>query len=262
MAVTGAGPADGDVGGDIAVTAVSLDRLARASGIDGVADAIRTAAARTGVDFSYLMAQARVESGLDPKAQARTSSARGLYQFTNATWLETVKKHGAAHGLGWAADAIASGAAGAGSAVRATILGLRDNAEAAALMAGEFARDNGANLEKRLGRAVGATDLYMAHFLGSGGAAKFLHALAAAPEAAAATLLPAAAAANRSIFFDRDGSPRSVAEVYRRFAAKIEGSAGVAAPPQSVSALPAPPTAIDTSRARLAYMLLAELGGS
>ena len=89
-----------------------------------------------------------------------------------------MKKHGAAHGLGWAADAIASGAAGVGSAARATILGLRDNAEAAALMAGEFARDNGASLEKRLGRAVGATDLYMAHFLGSGGAAKFLGALA------------------------------------------------------------------------------------
>lgn len=244
------------------MTPTLLDGLARASGIEGVAGAIRTAAARTGVDFSYLMAQARVESGFDPKAQARGSSARGLYQFTNATWLETVKKHGGAHGLGWAADAIASGAAGAGSAARATILSLRDNAEAAALMAGEFARDNGASLEKRLGRAVGATDLYMAHFLGSGGAAKFLGALAAAPGVAAASLLPAAAAANRSIFFERDGSPRSVAEVYRRFAAKIEGNTAVSAPPRPVAAPLAPPTATDTSRARLAYMLLAELGGS
>jgi Transglycosylase SLT domain len=244
------------------MTPGSLDGVARAVASDGIAGVIRTAAARTGVDFSYLMAQAQVESGLDPQAKARTSSARGLYQFTTATWLETVRKHGAAHGLGWAAEAIASGAAGAGSAARATILSLRDNAEAAALMAGEFARDNGASLEKRLGRVVGATDLYMAHFLGSGGAAKFLGALAAAPGVAAATLLPAAAAANRSVFFERDGSPRSVAEVYRRFAAKIEGSAAVAASPQPVSALPAPPTAIDTSRARLAYMLLAELGGS
>ena len=239
-----------------------LDGITRAVGIDGVVGAIRTAAVRTGVDFSYLMAQARVESGLNAKAQAPTSSARGLYQFTSATWLETVRKHGAAHGLGWAAEAIASGAAGAGTAARATILGLRDNAEAAALMAGEFARDNGASLEKRLGRAVGATDLYMAHFLGSGGAAKFLSALAAAPGMAAATLLPAAAAANRSVFFDREGSPRSLAEVYRRFAARIEGSAPVSAPPRSVPALPAMATATDTSRARLAYMLLAELGGS
>lgn len=243
------------------MTPVSLDGLTRASGIEGVANVIRAAAARTGVDFSYLMAQARVESGLNPKAQARTSSARGLYQFTNATWLETVRKHGAAHGLGWAAEAIASGAAGAGSAARATILGLRDNAEAAALMAGEFARDNGASLEKRLGRAVGATDLYMAHFLGSGGAAKFLRTLASAPDMAAATLLPAAAAANRSIFFDRDGSARSVSEVYRRFASKIEGSAPVATS-RAIPALPVAPTVADTSRARMAYMLLAELGGS
>ena len=244
------------------MTPVLLEGLARASGVEGVAGAVRTAAARTGVDFSYLMAQARVESGFDPKAQARTSSARGLYQFTSATWLETVKKHGAAHGLGWAAEAIASGAAGAGSAARATILGLRDNAEAAALMAGEFARDNGASLEKRLGRAVGATDLYMAHFLGSGGAAKFLGALAAAPGAAAASLLPAAAKANRSVFFERDGSPRTVAEVYRRFAAKIEGLAAVATPPRPVAVERAAPTAMDSSRARLAYLLLAELGGS
>jgi hypothetical protein len=102
----------------------------------------------------------------------------------------------------------------------------------------------------------------MAHFLGPGGAAKFLGALAAAPGVAAATLLPAAAAANRSVFFERDGSPRSVAEVYRLFAAKIEGRAAVAASPRPVAAQPAVASATDTSKARLAYMLLAELGGS
>ena len=197
-----------------------MDIVALARQAGGVAAVVRDAAARTGVDFSYLMAQARVESGLNPAAQARTSSARGLYQFTNSTWLETVRKHGAAHGLGWAAEAIASGAAKVGTAARETILGLRDNAGAAALMAGEFARDNGAALEARLGRAVGSTDLYMAHFLGAGGAAKFLGALAAAPGTAAAVILPAAAAANRGVFFARDGSARSVAEVSARFEAK------------------------------------------
>ena len=230
--------------------------------VDGVTAAIRTAASRTGIDFSYLMAQARVESGLNPQAQARTSSARGLYQFTNSTWLETVRKHGAEHGLGWAADAIASGAAGAGSAARATILGLRDNAEAAALMAGAFAQDNAAALERKLGRAVGATDLYMAHFLGAGGAARFLGAMAAGPGAAAATLLPAAAASNRSVFFDKAGNARSLAQVYARFAAKID-----AAPPLPArqGASPTSPARgeveVNASRARMAYMLLAELGG-
>jgi hypothetical protein len=273
----------------------AIDGLAQRA-TAAIAATVRDAAARTGVDFSYLMAQARVESGLNPHAKATTSSARGLYQFTNATWLETVRKHGADHGLGWAAQAIDSGAATAGSAARATILDLRDNAAAAALMAGEFAAENGAILEKKLGRAVGATDLYMAHFLGVGGASKFLATLATAPEAAAAGLLPAAAAANRGVFFARDGSARSVGEVYARFAGKL-GAVAAAEQPLSTpmadrgSALPAwadagtalpvagkrvpvggqpepvPGTIavaraapVGASQARLAYLLLAELG--
>lgn len=247
----------------------SIGRLARreANGVaSAVAAAVRAAATRTGVDFSYLMAQARVESGFDPKAQARGSSARGLYQFTDGTWLDTVRKHGADHGLGWAADAIASGGAKAGSAARATILALRDNAEASAVMAGEFARENAGRLEKRLGRAVGATDLYMAHFLGAGGAARFLSQLASAPDTAAATLMPVAAAANRSIFFTRNGTARSIADVYALFAARIEGTGTGPLPtstPRTATASLDPPriAAADASRARIAYMLLAELGG-
>jgi hypothetical protein len=246
----------------------SIDGLAQRAG--GVVAVVRDAAARTGTDFSYLLAQARVESGLNPVAKARTSSARGLYQFTNSTWLETVRKHGAEHGLGWAADAIKSGAAGAGTAARATILSLRDNAEAAALMAGEFAQDNGAVLQKKLGRAVGSTELYMAHFLGAGGAAKFLGALAVSPGLAAASVVPAAAAANRAVFFEKDGSPRSLEAVFARFAAKIEGprspltAKAVSRPlPQEErgSGVPGGGNALPVSQARLAYMLLAELGG-
>ncbi len=227
--------------------------------------AVRAAAAATGVDFRYLLAQARVESGLDPAARAKTSSASGLYQFTAATWLETVRKHGAAHGLGWAADAIAQGAARAGSAARATILALRDNADAAALMAGEFARDNGSVLAARLGRAVGSTDLYMAHFLGAGGATHFLAALRSSPDTPAAAVVPAAAAANRSVFYAADGTPRSVAEVHARFARRFDTAApvvqaAIASKPTGAS-VPATGTALPVARARLAYLLLAELGG-
>lgn len=224
----------------------------------GVVAAVRHAAARTGMDFSYMMAQARLESGLDPQAAARTSSARGLYQFTAGTWLDTVRRHGAAHGLGWAADALK---AGAGPEVRASILSLRGNAQAAALMAGEFARDNAARLEAILGRAASAADLYMAHFLGPAGAAKFLSTLAAAPDTPAAGLLPDAAAANRSVFFGPGGAPRSVAAIYDHFAAKI-GDAPARRPDAApVAAEPAPDiAALPQARARLAYMLLAELG--
>ena len=234
---------------------------------DGIASTVRDAAERTGVDFSYLLGQARVESGLNPQARAATSSARGLFQFTAGTWLDTVRRHGAAHGLGWAADALASGAARAGTAARAAILALRDDAGAAALMAGEFARDNAARLETSLGRAAGGTDLYLAHFLGAGGAAHFLKTLDASPGAPAADVAPAAARTNHHVFYARDGMPRSVAEVYARFASRLGTDGAMALAPGRGSKIPA---AISAARdggidpraaAQAAYRLLAELGG-
>lgn len=220
-----------------------------------VTEAIRAAADATGIDFGYLLAQAKVESGLNPAAQARTSSARGLYQFTAGTWLDTVRKHGAAHGLGWAAEALRQGA---DKATRATILGLRDDARTAALMAAEFAADNRDRLEAKLGRAVGATDLYLAHFLGSGGAARFLAARDADPGGTAADAVSGAAArANQSVFTAAGGRPRSLGEVFDRFAAKLGNDL-----PAGGNVLPVRPVAVPaTQAARMAYLLLAELGG-
>ena len=82
----------------------------QAAAQSGVGAAIQQAAARTGVDFSYLLGQAKIESGFNPNARARTSSATGLFQFIDQTWLATVHEHGAEHGLGWAAAAIRRGA--------------------------------------------------------------------------------------------------------------------------------------------------------
>lgn len=195
------------------------------AGGDRVGAAIRAASARTGVDFRYLFNQARVESSLDPDARARTSSATGLYQFIDQTWLATVNKHGAAHGLGWAAEAIRQGPDGrhyiSDPATRRAVLDLRRQPEAAAAMAAEFASDNRAHLECRLGRPAEPVDLYLAHFLGAGGAAQFLRAHDANPDAPAARLLPAAARANRPVFYDRAGSPRTFAEIRERFAERI-----------------------------------------
>jgi hypothetical protein len=197
-------------------------RAAMASRVQG---AIAGAANATGVDFNYLYAQARVESALNPNARARTSSATGLYQFIDQTWLATVDRHGSKHGLGWAANAISRDTRGryqvADPATRAAILDLRRQPEAAAVMAAEFAADNRAHIEAATGRTAQPVDLYLAHFLGAGGAARFLAAHDHNPDAAAAPLLPAAAAANRSIFYDRDGRSRSLGEIRNRFAARF-----------------------------------------
>lgn len=207
--------------------------------------AIARAAQATGERFDFLLAKARLESGLDPSARARTSSASGLFQFVERTWLATIKRHGARHGLGWAADAIdwAGGRLSVASAeLRAAILRLRDDPQAAAAMAAEHAAENRARLEARLGRAVGDTELYLAHFLGAGGATRFLRAMATDPDAPAAPLLPRAARANRAIFFDRAGQPRSLASIFERFAARLE-RAGAGAPPGPAASPPVPPAA-------------------
>lgn len=191
--------------------------------------AVRIAASRTGIDFGYLIAQARIESGLDPKAQSRSSSASGLYQFTSATWLDTVRKHGAAHGLEWAASALKDGATALGHETRTAILALRHDAQASALMAAELAADNRDTLQKRLGHAVGATELYLAHFLGSNGAVRFLKANDSNAATSAASIAPSAARSNRSVFFTADGRARSLGEVLERFAEKL-GTAGKPVP--------------------------------
>lgn len=244
-------------------TANGFAPVARPAGaFAGIIGAVEQAAARTGVDFSYLLANARAESGLDPHARARTSTASGLFQFTEATWLGVVARHGEKHGLGWAADALKSGAS---RAVKDSILSLRHNAETAAAMAGEFTRDNAARLEKSLGRAAGVADLYLAAFFGAGGAIKFLGAMAADPGAAAANLLPAAAQANRSTFYHKDGSARSLAAVHDLVASRIGRHMGasplapVRAGPPAGRLLPAADPALAAARARMAYLVLAAM---
>ncbi|QOV95321.1 lytic transglycosylase domain-containing protein [Novosphingobium sp. ES2-1] len=191
--------------------------------------AIAGAAQATGTDFAYLMAQAKLESSLDPSARSRTSSASGLYQFTTGTWLRTLEKHGAEHGLAWASDMIRSGAA-SDPAARAQLLALRFDPQVAATMAGELAGDNGDYLSGVLGRQPDHAELYLAHFFGAEGAGRFLTALGNDPSQSAAALLPSAAAANRSTFYDRSGSPRSVSDVMslirNRMAAASEGASG------------------------------------
>jgi len=255
-----------------------------------VRNAIAMASRRTGVDFGYLLGQAKIESSLNPNARASTSSATGLYQFIDQSWLAVINKHGDEYGLGWAADAISQGSNGryhvSDPNLRQQILDLRNHPETASVMAAQHAADNKAYLEQRLGREAEPVDLYLAHFLGVGGAAKFLSAHDRAPGATAASLFPSAARANRSIFYDRQGQARSFSDIRDRFAAKLQkGSATLdggpvsyadaALPSGARTVQPADYVRIETQRlasradvdirpqpqtARLAYLMLATLG--
>ncbi|WP_066551342.1 MULTISPECIES: flagellar biosynthesis protein FlgJ [unclassified Sphingomonas] len=211
-----------------------------------IQNAIASAARRTGVDFAYLIGQAQVESGMRADARAATSSATGLYQFIDQSWLGVMKRHGGEHGLGWAADSIRQTPGGRyvvdDPATRRAILDLRKNPQVASLMAAEHAADNKAVLEGTLGRGASGTDLYMAHFLGIGGAKSFLSAMQDNPDRSAASMFPAAARANRSIFFEGNGQPRSLADIYSRFAAKLDRGAAAAGATGLASGGVAPPS--------------------
>lgn len=228
--------------------------------------AIARAAQATGIDFAFLLGQARIESGLNPGARASGSSAAGLFQFTRGTWLETVDRHGAAHGMGWASAAIEQGRV-RDPALRQQILALRHDPALAALMAGELAGDNHAALSARLGRQPDGAELYLAHFLGAEGASRFLAALAADPAQGAAALFPEAAAANRAIFHDSAGRARSLGEVMDLLRGKLAaamdpGSAAGAAPPAGGAPAPDAPPVAPAARPAMSDVLAVAFGGS
>jgi len=210
-----------------------------------VTGAIREASAATGTSFNYLLATARVESGLNPQAGASTSSARGLFQFIDQTWLGTMKQSGAELGYGRYAAAITQTASGhyqvADPEMRKEILALRNDPTANATMAGAFTRANADILSKKLGRAPSEGELYIAHFLGTGGAARLISLASSDPNAKATQYFANAATANSSIFFDRStGAARTMAQVRNVLTARYDVAArGSAADPVQTAQLTA-----------------------
>ncbi len=213
---------------------VDTSSATAAAGVDPsrvrIAGAIKQAAGTTGTSFEYLLATAKMESDFNPTAGASTSSAHGLYQFIDQTWLGTVKEAGAQLGYGQYADAITKSSSGGYSvsdpAARNAILKLRDDPAAASSMAGVLTQSNSFKLTGKIGRRPTDGELYMAHFMGVGGAAKLINSAEDNPQASAARLFPNAAAANRSIFYDHaSGQARSVSEVYSVLTARYAGAA-------------------------------------
>ncbi|HEX4181339.1 MAG TPA: lytic transglycosylase domain-containing protein [Caulobacteraceae bacterium] len=198
--------------------------------------AIQRASSATGVDFGFLMRAAKRESGYNPGARAATSSAGGLFQFLDQTWMSTLKKHGAKYGYARYAELIQQGSDGRfyvnGADARQAVMSLKLDPHAASLMAGELTAEHASYLRGRVGRDPTAGELYAAHFLGPQGSAKLIEAVRSNPRAEAAELFPDAAAANRGVFY-RGGRPATVVEVYANLTNSQSG-----APPVVVAAAP------------------------
>jgi hypothetical protein len=212
---------------------VDTQNATATAGVDAsrvrLAGAIKQAANSTGASFEYLLTTAKMESDFNPSAGASTSSAHGLYQFIEQTWLGTVKEAGAQLGYGSYADAITKSSSGSYSVsdptMRRSIMKLRDDPEAASAMAAVLTQSNSFKLTGMIGRRPTDSELYMAHFMGVGGAAKLIANAEDNPQASAARLFPNAAAANRSIFYERDGRARSVYEVYANLSSRYASAA-------------------------------------
>ena len=216
---------------------LSLLQPSKTGSSGSVTGAIKQASNDTGASFEYLLATAKLESNFDPGAAAATSSAKGLFQFIEQTWLGTVKEAGAQFGYERYANAISRTSGGGYSVddpqLRKEILQLRDDPDVSAAMAGVLSQSNSFKLTGHIGRRPSDGELYMAHFMGVGGAAKLIQSAQQTPQAIAAVQFPAAAAANQSIFYDRTGSARTVAQVYdvlnSRYANAASGAAQIAA---------------------------------
>ncbi|PWC54612.1 hypothetical protein [Azospirillum sp. TSO22-1] len=197
--------------------------------------AVRNASAKTGVNFAYLMEKAATESGFRTDVKSSSSSATGLYQFIDSTWLTTLKEHGGDHGLGQYANAIQTRSDGrpyvSDPEMRNKILELRKDPNVSALMAAEFTKDNQDYLKENVDKGqIGSTELYMAHFLGAAGAAKFLNAMHDSPNRQAQDLFPEAAAANKAVFIDKEtGRGKTLKEIYDRFAKRFDEIGGAPA---------------------------------
>ncbi|MCA0421197.1 MAG: lytic transglycosylase domain-containing protein, partial [Proteobacteria bacterium] len=186
-------------------------------------DTIVRASKVVGADPTLLMAVADKESSFSTAVKAQTSSATGLYQFIEQTWLGVIYEFGTKHGLG--ADAKLIGKSGrqfvvSDAAQRQRILDMRREPYISALLAAEMLKRDTLRLERALGRHLTGGEIYLIHFLGPDAAQTFIETMEEQPGVKAAELLPKPAQANRPIFYaDAGGETKvlTVSEVHKKF---------------------------------------------
>ena len=121
-----------------------------------VQGAINEASKVSGVPVEMLRDIAYVESGFNPNAKNSESSASGLFQITGGTWDYLMGKYKNTLGLSGTEN--------------------RFDPRANSLLGAMYVKEN-YNLIKGSKDNINSTDLYMAHFLGGGGAQTFFKAL-------------------------------------------------------------------------------------
>jgi hypothetical protein len=197
----------------------------------------KAASSGTSTDFRSLLASSLSESRHDPLARNQRSSATGAYQFTERTWLDLVRRHGAGLGIGDAAAKItvkdgAPVVADAGD--RATILALRGNSDLAGSLAARYFDENRAALGKSLGRKPSENEVRMAYLLGASGAGHLLKAAKDHPGVGVDKIVPGAVRANPTLFRNPGGAVKTareaVASLDRHFTSALQRATSASGP--------------------------------
>lgn len=193
--------------GDITPDNTPVQSIAGFKVSDKVNGCIYAAASRTGVPYATLMAICAQESRFKAGAGASTSSAKGLFQFTNGTWKQTYNRYGP------------NGSVVKNAGVKNDVYDPCSNA----LMGAYYCKENMAELS-RAGLPTGPNEIYAMHFLGPAGGKKFLRAVKTNPTSPASSSVASnQISANKSVFYT-GGRMRTNKEVYNWINSKVGGT--------------------------------------
>lgn len=194
-----------------------------------IAKEILRAAKDTDFPPDTLFAIAEKESSFDPHARPKTSSAYGLMQFIEQSWLGVVKEYGEGYGLEYEAGLINKRKTKHGTEyyvddpeAEKRILELRTSPYLSSVFTAVSLLDAKKTIEARVKSELSNEELYIPHFLGTNGAGKLLEKAAAKPNTSASRVFPKAARANKNMFRGKGGKPLTVRQFKEMIVATIE----------------------------------------
>ena len=162
---------------------------------------MKTASYISGISVPVLLAVANKESRLGKYKVASTSSARGILQLLPGTFDEMVRKYGKKFNF-------------------SDINKDRDNVIAGAL----YLKDMVSVFKSRVtsSRPISLTELYLMYLLGPGGGARFIKRFSDNPNDTTIAEFGAQAAANKSVFYHKNGNARTYKEVFSYLFTEVE----------------------------------------
>lgn len=173
------------------------------------APTIRAAANMVGIDPDMAIRMAGAESGFISRAKAGQGSASGWFQFISETFNTMVRRYGKLYGI---------------EVKNIKNDPRRFDPRINSLMGAHYIKENITGLAGALGHTPTDTEVYMAHFLGLDGAKAFFKLPRDRP--AADFMSKSVVDMNKGIFFMKDGTKRTVQQVYEEMDKRLHAPHG------------------------------------